>query len=246
MSFVEAKVIGRTDWTDGLWTLQLDCDLAPFRPGQWVNVALRAEDGELLRRAYSIASAPGAPVEFLMVRVDDGALTPLLDRLRVGDTLLVEREPQGFFTLDYVPQRRDVWLVATGTGLGPYLSMIRDAEIWNRFENVIVVHGVRYGRMLAHRDELAHDTVRRKGRMHYVVCVSRETFPGALPGRISTAVRDGTLERAAGFPLEPAYAHVMLCGNPEMVRDLTQALGERGMRRHRSRRPGHISTEGYW
>jgi len=244
MAWVEGTVTARTVWAEGLFTLRVDAAVEPFAPGQWLNLGLTI-DGELVKRSYSVASAPGRPLEFYVVRVDAGALTPRLDALGVGDTLQVQSTPQGFFTLDFVPDARDLWLVATGTGLGPYLSMLRSGILWDRFERVIMVHGVRRVSHLGYREEL-EALADARDPFHYLPMVSREDDERALRGRIPANLTNGHLERAAGVTIDPAQSHILLCGNPDMIRDTMDVLAGRGLRKHRVRKPGHISTETYW
>lgn len=241
----EGRLLSRRDWAPGLSTLRVEADVEPFQPGQFVNLSLEGAADED-RRSYSIASPPGAPLEFLVTEVAGGKLTPRLFGLRVGDPLLVERKPQGFFTLRWVPAARDLWMIATGTGLGPFLSILKSEEVWQRFERVVVVHGVRDARHFAHEGELeAMKSVRPA--LHTVRIVSREVpVSGVLAGRVTTALENGELERAAGSGLEPANAHVMLCGNPTMIDEMTTLLAARGMKKHRVRNPGHITVEKYW
>jgi ferredoxin--NADP+ reductase len=198
------------------------------------------------RRSYSIASPPGTPLEFLVTEVAGGTLTPRLLGLAVGDSLLVERKPQGFFTLRWVPDARDLWMIATGTGLGPFLSILRSEELWKRFERVNLVHGVRFAQHFAHADDLAL-LAKEHPSFSTLGIVSREApQAGRLSGRITAALEDGSLERATGRTLDAASAHVMLCGNPAMIDDMITLLGQRGMRKHRVRSPGHITVEKYW
>jgi ferredoxin--NADP+ reductase len=243
--FAEGRVAARRDWAPGLITLTVDAPIEPFVAGQFVNLGLESE-AELTRRSYSIASAPGAPLEFYVKEVPAGVLTPQLTRLEVGARVLVERKPQGFFTLAYVPQCRDLWLVATGTGLGPFISMLRSEEIWQRFERVSVVHGVRQLEHLSYADELAALALTHRGRLLYTPVVSGGRHEAALPGRVTTAFADGSLEARAGLALDPDRSHLLLCGNPDMILELTAALALRGLRRHRVRTPGHITAEKYW
>ena len=241
----EGRLLARHDWAEGLFTLTVDARVEPFEPGQFVNLALDI-DGGVERRSYSIASAPGAPLEFLLAEVPEGKLTPHLMRLRPGDPLLVEPKPQGFFTLRWVPAAPELWLIATGTGLGPFLSILRSDEPWTRFERVILAHTARDRAHLAHRVELAELTQKRP-TFRVVSLVTREpASEGILHGRVTTALTDGTLERAAGHPITPDRSHLMLCGNPQMIEELTQLLGQRGLTKHRVRKPGHITVEKYW
>lgn len=243
--FVEGRVAARRDWAPGLITLTVDAEIEPFVAGQFVNLGLESA-GELTRRSYSIASAPGAPLEFYLKEVPAGALTPQLTRLEVGARVLVERKPQGFFTLAYVPQCRELWLVATGTGLGPFVAMLRGSEVWQRFERLSVVHGVRHVEHLSYADELAALATAHRSRLSYTPIVSGGLHGSALPGRVTTAFADGSLEARAGLALDPEKSHLLLCGNPDMILELTAVLAQRGLRKHRVRTPGHISSEKYW
>jgi ferredoxin--NADP+ reductase len=243
MTWKDARIVARTDWAPDLWTARLDAELQPFSPGQFINLGLEI-DGELVKRSYSLASAPGAPVEFYLVKVADGALTPRLYELGVGDVVRFDDKPQGFFTLDYVPEAEVLWLMSTGTGLGPFMSMIRSGRLWERFARVVVVHGARLGAHLGYRDELEQLSAQRP--LAYVPLVTRERLEEALYGRIPAAIESGVVEKAAGATLSPDTAHVMLCGNPAMIADTMATLAKRGLRKHRTRKPGHITTEKYW
>jgi ferredoxin--NADP+ reductase len=239
-------LIARRDWAAGLCTLVIEADVEPFAPGQFVNLALEL-DGVIERRSYSLASPPGAPLAFLVTEVPGGVLTPHLLRLAVGDQVLVEPKPQGFFTLQWVPPAAELWLVATGTGLGPFLSLLASGTLWDRFERVVLVHGVREAAHLAHHEELEALVTSKPGHFSFVPALSREPgTSGILHGRVTTLLADGSLERAAGTTLDPARSHVMLCGNPAMIEEMTTRLGERGLKKHRVRTPGHITVEKYW
>lgn len=244
--YLEGRITERRVWADDLITVGFDCVLPPFEAGQFVNLALEFE-GEPVRRSYSIASAPGAPLEVFVTRVTDGRLTPTLFELPVGSVVSVDPKSRGFFTLQHVPPAADLWLVGTGTGLGPYISMLRQGALWDRFERVVVVHGTRRLVHLAYADELRAEVERRPGRFAYVPLVSRdEPTAGVLAGRTTTALVDGSLERAAGFALDPARSHLMLCGNPDMITEMQAKLLERGLKKHRPKEPAHVTVEKYW
>lgn len=247
MGFEVTRISKRWDWSEGLCTLTLDLT-ADFRAGQFFNLALDLA-GERVRRSYSVASAPGAPLEFYLTRVAEGALTPALFELPVGGELLIDPQPQGFFTFDYLPPAADLWLVSTGTGLGPFISMLRTDEPWQRSEHIVIVNGVRERCQLAYLDELRElaQTRHADAELRVVSCVSREEPPaGGVVGRIPAAIEDGRLEHAAGMKLSPNRSHVLLCGNPDMIRDTQVVLERRGLRKHRQRKPGHFSFEKYW
>jgi ferredoxin--NADP+ reductase len=189
-----------------------------------------------------MVNPPADPVlEFYGIVVPQGPLSPRLARLAPGDTLYVASNPAGFLVLSEVPPADTLWLLATGTGIAPFLSILRTDAPWLRYRQVVLAHAVRHARELVYQEE-----IRNVGKLRYVPFVSREPAPGALAGRIPAAVRDGRLEAAAGLRLSPETSQVMLCGNPEMLKDTAAALAERGMRKHRRRAPGHITVESFW
>lgn len=246
MAFVNGRVLARRDWVEGLITLTIEAEIQPFKPGQFLNLGLRIGDHTSLR-PYSMASAPGAPLEFYLSEVEEGDFSPSLCCLQPGDSLLVDPKPNGFFTLDWVPEARDLWLMATGTGLGPFISMLRAGELFRKFAHVVVVHGVRSVSALGYSNEIEDLAARNPGRLTYVPAVTRDNASaGVTRGRITSALLDGRLERAAGRELADHTSQVMLCGNPGMVEEMLKILAGRGLLRHRTRRPGHVTIEKYW
>ena len=239
----KSRVLARTEWAPGLITLRLDVEPS-FEAGQFFNLGLYLP-GEFTRRAYSAASAPGAPLEFFIAEVNDGEFSPALFALGEGQHVWVEDKPQGFFTLRYVPDAEDLWLVATGTGLGPFIAMLRSGLVWERFRRVVLVHGVRDTAQLAYRAELAAWGEERP--LSVVTCLSRERAAAPfLSGRVTEALQNASLEGSAGVSISPDRSHVMLCGNPDMVAEMSTLLHERGLAKHRQRKPGHITIEKYW
>lgn len=245
-NWLEGRVIENHQWTPALFTLRLAGPQLKFEAGQFVKIALDI-DGERVARAFSIASPPGElPLEFYGVVVAEGRLSPRLACLQPGDALYVAARPNGFLVLSEVPPAEDLWMLSTGTGLAPFVSMMRTPQLWSRFKRVVLAHGVR------HADELSYqplyDEMKRTHgeRFAFVPFVSREQAPGTLAGRIPAAIADGRLEAAAGCAISPERAHVMLCGNPDMVKDATDALAAKGLRKHLRRAPGHITMERFW
>lgn len=238
--WLNGTVIENRHWTENLFSLRVAGAPLGFAAGQFVRIALDI-DGHRVARAFSFVNPPQDPVlEFYGVIVPEGPLSPRLARLGAGDTLYVAANPAGFLTLSEVPDAETLWLVATGTGLAPFLSILRTDEPWRRSRNIVVVHAVRHAAELTYRELIRQTSAR------YVTFVSREQAPGSLAGRIPAAIADGRLEQAAGLKLAAETSHVMLCGNPQMLRDATTALVARGMRKHRRRTPGHITVESFW
>ena len=238
--WLEGRVVENRHWTDALFSLRVEGPRLEFEAGQFVRIGLEPT----LVRAFSFVNPPQDPVlEFYGVIVPQGPLSPRLARLRRGDVLQVASNPAGFLVLSEVPDCETLWLVSTGTGIAPFLSILRTETPWRRFRNVVLVHAVRHASELVYQDLIAK--IVNENRLRYVTFVSREVAPGSLTGRIPAAIRDGRLEAAAGLKLG-ASSHVMLCGNPQMLKDATRALVERGLRKHRRRAPGHIAVESFW
>ena len=238
--WLTGKVVENRHWTDTLFSLRVEGAQLGFQAGQFVRIALDI-DGQRVARAFSFVNPPQDPtLEFYGVIVPEGPLSPRLAKLRAGDSLYVAGNPAGFLVLREVPEAETLWLISTGTGLAPFLSILRTDTPWKRFKNIVVVHAVRHANELAYRDMIQGTPAR------YVSFVSREAAPGSLAGRIPAAIADGRLEKAAGIALDPATSHVMLCGNPQMLKDVQAVLTARGMRKHRRRTPGHITVESFW
>lgn len=238
--WLTGRVTENRHWTETLFSLRVEGARLGYEAGQFVRIALDI-NGERVARAFSFVNPPDDPLlEFYGVIVPQGPLSPRLAKLKAGDALYIAPNPAGFLVLREVPDAEALWLVATGTGLAPFLSILRTEVPWRRFRNVVLVHAVR------HANELTYKEVIRGTPARYVTFVSREATPGSLTGRIPAAIADGRLEQAAGLPLGAPSSHVMLCGNPQMLRDATAALAARGMRKHRRRAAGHITVESFW
>ncbi|MSP71795.1 MAG: ferredoxin--NADP reductase [Myxococcales bacterium] len=242
----ETKVSHRVDWAPGLFTLRFDADLGASRAGQFINIGLDL-DGARVKRAYSLASAPGQPPELYVRLVDDGKLTPHLNRMQVGDPVLILGGANGQFTLDQVTDGKDLWLISTGTGLAPFIAMLRTSQPWERFERVVVVHGVRLDEDLNYEEELRAMSAAHGDRLKWVGTVTRGgKRADVIPSRIPAALVDGGVESAAGMVFSAERSRVMLCGNPQMVEEVTETLISRGLSKHSKKNPGHITAERYW
>ena len=248
--WVQGTVTGNVRRADRLHSLQVEAPEVTFVAGQFGRLALPAPPGgkeEMLGRPYSFVNAPGsAPHEFYFGTVPDGPLSPRLAALAPGEPIWLLKNANGFFSIGELPDAEVLWCLATGTGLGPFLSILRTPESWARFGRIVLVHAVRHAMELAYRDVIGGIADAHPGAFTPISMVSRETHPGALGGRIPDAIRNGHLESLAGLPLAAANSHAMLCGNPAMVDDTQLALAARGMRRHRRREPGHVTVETYW
>ena len=243
--WLEATVTDKIRWKDGLFSLRFEASLPTFKAGQFVRVGLDV-DGERLARPYSLVNAPGeTPHEIFFNVVPGGPLSTRLAGLEAGDVLFVHSSVTGTMVMDRTPAHRHLWLFATGTALGPFLSMLKTDDPWQRADRVILCHSVRTAADLAYAEEIRALLRRHGNRLTFVPLVTREVVTGALHQRIPAALESGDIERLAGLSLRPEGAHVMLCGNSDMIEAVRQLLESRGLRRHRRREPGHITVEKY-
>ena len=245
--WVTGKVVKVQNWTDALFSLTVHAPVHPFTAGQFAKLGLDI-DGERVQRAYSYVNAPSNPdLEFYLVTVPEGKLSPRLAALKPGDDVQIVSEAAGFFVLDEIPDCETLWMVATGTAIGPYLSILEGGKDLDRFKNLVLVHAARYAADLSYLPQMQSLAARYNGKLRIQTVVSRENVPGMLNGRIPPLIEGGALEASVGLPLNAETSHIMLCGNPQMVRDTQQLLKEtRQMTKHLRRRPGHMTAEHYW
>ncbi|MEN9559786.1 MAG: hypothetical protein RLZZ502_997 [Pseudomonadota bacterium] len=238
--WTNATIVGRTDWTSDLFSLQFAApDLATFNAGQFVRLGLDIA-GERVGRAFSLVNAPAQPPhEIIAVRVAQGLFSPALHALQIGDSLQVMSAPAGFFTLDECPAANTLWLIATGTGIGPYLSMLRAPATWQKYRQIILVHGTRTTSEQCYLPLLR--TLSAQHPLRLVHLCSQE----ADKMRLTEALSQGLLEARAGAEIN-TDCHLLLCGNPGMISEMQQLLALRGLSKHRRRAPGQVTTEGYW
>lgn len=244
--WVEGKVVKLHPWTSELYSVQVEADIAPFTAGQFNRLALEI-DGEMVARPYSFVNGPDNPLhEFCFITVRDGPLTAELVKLRTGDSLYLAPKAAGFFILDEIPDAETLWMLSTGTAIGPFLSILSTGEVWQRFRNIVLVHAVRTAAELIYRDVIKELVDRHTGQLCFIPFVSREETEFAIKGRVPVAIEDGRLEQRAGLKLNAENSQVMICGNPAMVRDTQLVLEARGLIKNRRREPGQITTEQYW
>ncbi|TPG57281.1 ferredoxin--NADP(+) reductase [Ewingella americana] len=245
--WVNGKVTKIENWTDSLFSITVSAPVDAFSAGQFAKLSMEIE-GERVQRAYSYVNAPSDPnLEFYLVTVPEGKLSPRLHALEIGSEIQVTKEAAGFFVIDEVPECDTLWMLATGTAIGPYLSILQEGIGLERFQNIVLVHAARFSQDLSYLPLMQQLQQRYNGKLHIQTVVSREKTPGSLTGRVPALIEDGTLEAAVGLKMEAENSHIMLCGNPQMVRDTQQILKDsRGMRKHLKRKPGHMTSEHYW
>jgi ferredoxin/flavodoxin---NADP+ reductase len=249
--WIPAEVVTNRHWNNDLFSLTLRANIEPFKAGQFTKLGLEI-DGKMIQRAYSFVNPPSENlVEIYATRVADGLLSPRLHALQEGDTVFVSARANGYFTLNEVPESDHLWMLATGTAIGPYLSILLNSDtsansVWKRYRKVVLIHAVRFASDLSYQAEI--NTLKERHPDQFIVqpFVSREPAMLSLPGRIPQAIADGMLERHVGLPLNPTTSQIMLCGNPEMVKDTKAALEAKGFEKNLRRKPGQITMEHYW
>lgn len=256
---LNSTLVERIEITPDLLVLRVkpDSGVPDFKPGQYVALGLpggaprysgAAVEPEappadkLIKRAYSIGSSPAQReyLEFYIAVVPTGVLTSRLAALQVGDRLFAQPKVTGTFTLEGLPENRNLVLVSTGTGLAPFMSMIRTPEVWTGERKITVVHGVRFPEDFAYSDELASYQASGKGLV-YLPIASRagEEYAGRK-GRIQKLFQEAIVKP------DPLTDSVFLCGNPAMIEDLESYLIERGFILHSKKSPGNLHVEKYW
>jgi ferredoxin--NADP+ reductase len=244
--WISGRVARKTRWNETHYSLAIDADPPAFTAGQFIRVGMDL-DGGRVGRPYSLINPPHERLlEIFFNVVPEGPLTTRLAALEPGDEVLVTDAANGFLTLDEVPaEARDLWMLATGTGVGPFLSMLQTQEPWERFDHIVLGYGVRQPSALGYRELIDELQAAHPKRFRFVPYVTGAAVEQAFHCRIPETLGDGRLERRVGLTLDKERSHVMLCGHSEMISDVVGILEQRGLRRHRRREPGHISTEKY-
>lgn len=256
--YAKETVLSTNEWVPGkLFSLTVSRpDNFSFKAGQFARLGLTHPDypdaEPTIWRAYSLVNAPDQPeLEFYAIVVPDGEFSPRLAQLKPGDSIYIDRTLFGFLTLDRFDPGGTLWLIATGTGLSAYLSMLHDPATWNSFEHIVLVHGVRTCAELAYK-ELITSWKSQSGsapftaRFTYLPIPTQESLPGTPKARITTLLENGQLEVLAKTPLNPATDKIMLCGNPAMVTDARALLKTKGFAAGRRGVPGNLAVENYW
>lgn len=249
-SLNQERVTSVHHWTDTLFSFTTTRDPAfRFKNGYFTMIGLEVESRPLLR-AYSLASANHEDyLEFFSIKVPDGPLTSRLQHLKVGDPVLVSRKPTGTLITDHLLPGKNLYLLSTGTGLAPFISLIKDPEIYDHYDRIILTHGVRHVCDLAYQDlilrelpqhEYLGELVREK--LLYYPTVTRDPFRNQ--GRLTDLMVSGKLNDDLGLPaLNPENDRFMLCGSPAMLKDTCDILDERGFREYHNGAPGHYVIE---
>ncbi|EUK18361.1 ferredoxin--NADP reductase [Commensalibacter papalotli (ex Servin-Garciduenas et al. 2014)] len=244
------KVLSVHHWTDRLFSFKCTrTSSLRFENGQFCMIGIEV-NGKPLLRAYSVASANyEEELEFLSIKVPDGPLTSRLCHMQVGDTVLIGRKPTGTLVLSNLKPGRNLYFFSTGTGLAPFMSLIRDPEVYENFENVILTHGVRTVGELAYRDYITKELPNHEflgedisKKLIYYPTVTREDFP--VRDRITTLINNEKLFSDTNLPvMDPELDRAMICGSPEMLAEIKTILENRGFTEGNGNSPGSFVIE---
>ena len=249
-AFDDEKVLTVHHWTDRLFSFTTTRSQSlRFSNGHFTMIGLRV-NGKPLLRAYSIVSPNyEETLEFLSIKVQDGPLTSRLQHIQPGDSIIVGHKPTGTLLIDYLLPGKRLYMFGTGTGLAPFMSIIRDPDTYEKFDEVILVHGCRLVSELAYRDYITQELPEHeflgeivREQLVYYPTVSREPFE--REGRITTLIESGQMARELGLPeLNPETDRVMICGSPHMLRDLKALCEARGFKEGNTTTPGDFVIE---
>lgn len=248
--YTQETVLSVQRWASHLFSFSITRpDGFRFSAGQFVRIGILL-DGEYIFRAYSVVSSPFAEqLEFFSIVVPDGAFTSQLQHLKVGHQIFLEKQPYGFLTLARYqhPAPYDLWLLATGTGLAPFLSILQDFNTWQTYQHIILVYSVRTLQELAYVDkinQLKQTFGQDKINFQFIPIITRDPL-APYRQRLPKLIRKGELENIVGLKFNPETSHVMLCGNPQMVEETKETLKHQGLSMNR-RGVGNIAVENYW
>jgi ferredoxin--NADP+ reductase len=249
----EERVIRYWQWTPQLVSFRTTRHPEfRFVPGRYARLGLAVPDGEIVWRPFSMVSAAADDfLEFLVVLIDGGEFSRRLADLRIGDPVLMEKPSFGFLTLDQLAPGETLWMFASGSGLGPFMSILHDQAPWRSYKHLVLVHSVRHAADLAYRDDIeairdAHAAMGLGADLRYLPVVTREQLPGVLSARIPQMLDAGVLEAAAGIPLEVGNSRAMVCGNPDLAKEMRSLLKVRGFATSRRGASGQMAFEKYW
>ncbi len=250
--WINANILMVKRWTNNLFSLILNASIDPFHAGQFTKLALYDRNDTLhkkkIQRAYSYVNAPSEKnLEIYIVRVLNGKLSNLLYNLQNQDKIFIKKKSFGFFIIDEIPDCEILWMFATGTAIGPYCSILKEGKNINRFNHIVLIHAVRYQNELTYLPLMKELYQKYNGKLTIQTVLSREESKNSLTGRIPFLLNNKILEKKIGLSINYRTSHVMLCGNPFMVKDTYLFLkNNRNMQKHLRSKKGNITMENYW
>lgn len=246
--WVNAKIIKNLKYTEKLFKLILHAPISPFYAGQFAKLAVKIAPNKYIKRVYSYVNAPkNKNLEFLITLIPNGIMSNKLHRLTVGEQILISKESSGFFTIHEIPKCKILWMFATGTAIGPFCSILQDGFGLNKFKTIILIYAVKYTKELVYLPLIKNIQKKYVNKLVIQTITSQEINNQSLTGRIPKLLETNIIEKKIGYNINQNTSHVMLCGNPDMVKDTQSILMKKyNLQKHLRRKPGHISSENYW
>lgn len=249
--WVSGRITKIIYWTKNLFSVIINSPIDKFEAGQYAKISVNI-NGKKIRRAYSYVNPPNDKnLEFYLINIPSGKLSSKLYSLKVKDKILISKKALGFFTINTITPCENLWMLSTGTAIGPYLSILRDYKNTKleKFNKIILVHAVRF------KSDLSYIKIMKDLKNYYNnkliirIIISRENITNYLTGRIPILIENQSLEKSVGIKINNKNTHFMICGNPNMVHDTQKILIKKySMKKKLIQQPeeGHITTENYW
>ncbi|VFP78395.1 Flavodoxin/ferredoxin--NADP reductase [Buchnera aphidicola (Cinara cuneomaculata)] len=246
-SWLKAHLIKLKKWKNNLFTLIIQAPINKFIAGQFTKLSYIDSNKKRIQRAYSFINSPNNKnLEFYILLIKNGALTPQLYDI-YSHEIFISKNSFGFFTIAELPHKENIWMIATGTALGPYCSILQHENILDKFNKIILIYAVKYSVDLNYLNLFKKLKKKYKNKIIIKIILSQEKNKKYLYGRIPDLINSGRLEKSIKEPLCADTSHVMLCGNPDMIKNTQKILYSlKNMKKHLRRNPGHITSENYW
>ncbi|MGK2897042.1 MAG: FAD-binding oxidoreductase [Candidatus Makana argininalis] len=245
--WVKGNIINIKHWSEYILTLIVHAPVNFFIAGQFTKIRLEINKKKI-HRSYSYVNPPKSDnLEFYLISIKKGKLSKYLNILKKGDTVSIKKESLGYFTLNNIKSCKHLWMISTGTAIGPYLSILSQKENINKFEKIILVHSVRLNKEFSYENKIKILKKKYKNKLLIQKIVSREKVYESISGRIPMLIYNGLLESSVHLNINAKNSHIMLCGNPSMIKDTTKILEDiKGMKKNLININGNITTENYW
>ncbi|WP_331866582.1 ferredoxin--NADP reductase [Buchnera aphidicola] len=245
--WLNIKIIKLKKWKNNLFSLVIRAPINSFKAGQFTKLSYINNNNQRIQRAYSFVNPPkDQNLEFYILLINKGKLTPYLYDIYNYD-IFIAKNSFGFFTMEELPNKENIWMMATGTALGPYCSILQQENILKKFKKIILIYAVKYSIDLNYLNIFNKIQKKYNNKIVIQIILSREKNKKYLFGRIPDLLHSGKLEQSVQEPLNKKKSHIMLCGNPNMIKDTQKVLFSlKNMKKHFRRNPGHITSENYW
>lgn len=246
--WINAKVVKIKKWTKRLFSIILHAPIQPFYAGQFAKLAIQTAKKKYIKRVYSYVNAPhDKNLEFFITLIPNGMMSNRLYLLNKGEEIFISKTASGFFTMQEIPKCDILWMMATGTAIGPFCSILQEGSGLKEFKKIILIYAVKYANELVYLPLIKKIQKKYNNKLLIQTITSQEQHFNSLTGRIPELLNQEKLEKKVGYTICPKTSHIMLCGNPGMVKDTQNILiTKRNLNKHLRRISGHISSENYW